>query len=281
MMREDGPDRPNGNLHAETIDRIDAAEKAAMADIFLCADGFADPADVAHRWFGNALMLVCRPHPIPPLQRVFGLSSGTPGWQDVLDDVLVEYERRGIAVAPIQVNTTDLMLTQAIAARGLTFTASRAKFLRPAIPPARIEVAYPIRELIPADAAPFDALLATAFKMPIELAGWFATIVGRPGWRCFGALDGDRVVATGAIFLHAGCAWFGAGATLPQYRGNSLQKGLIAARIEAAIEDGADLLTGETSISPDGTTNPSFLNFRRAGFGIAYERRIFSTRKEQ
>jgi GNAT superfamily N-acetyltransferase len=64
----------------------------------------------------------------------------------------------------------------------------------------------------------------------------------------------------------------GLGATLAEHRGQGAQTALLAARIEAAREAGAGVLTTETGIPAPGEAGPSFHNIQRAGFAIAYRR---------
>ena len=111
--------------------------------------------------------------------------------------------------------------------------------------------------------------------MPDSLTDWAAQLVRRDRWRCFGALDGDRVIATGAVFVGDDYAWLGFGSTLAEYRGRGLQAALIQVRIGAAQAAGISLLTGGTGLSSSRVNDPSFLNFRHAGFALAYEQRSF------
>ena len=103
--------------------------------------------------------------------------------------------------------------------------------------------AYPIRELAPHQAAEFDAIFRRSRDMPVSLSGWAAQVVGRRSWRCFGAFDGDRVIATGAVFIGGDFAWLGFGSTLAPFREQGLQSTLIKVRIDAARGAGVSLIT--------------------------------------
>jgi hypothetical protein len=117
-----------------------------------------------------------------------------------------------------------------------------------------------------ADAEIFGKTLSAAYGMSEGLAPWSAALVGRPGWRCYLACDGEVPVGTAALHLmRGGIAWLGAAATLPTQRRRGAQRALIARRIADASGAGATLLVSETAAAPD---NPSLRNLLAAGFRI-------------
>ena len=65
-----------------------------------------------------------------------------------------------------------------------------------------------------------------------------ANVVGRPGWSCYVAYDGDAPAGAGALYVDGGVGWLGFGATLPAYRGRGAQSAILAARIEDARRQG-------------------------------------------
>lgn len=140
------------------------------------------------------------------------------------------------------------------------------KLTRP--PGALVPVETPLRivEVDGAQADVFGKTLCAATGMPEGMAPWNAALVGRPGWRCYLACDGDVPVGTAALFLDGDVAWLGAAGTLPTQRRRGGQRALIARRIADASAAGAKLLVSETGLGPE---NPSLRNLLAAGFVVA------------
>ena len=93
-----------------------------------------------------------------------------------------------------------------------------------------------------------------------------ANVVGRPGWSCYVAYDGERPAGAGALFVHEGVGWLGFGATLPELRGRGAQSAILAARIEDARKQGCTTVVTETGELEEGRPSNSYRNILRAGF---------------
>ncbi|WP_261337436.1 N-acetyltransferase [Rhizobium leguminosarum] len=65
------------------------------------------------------------------------------------------------------------------------------------------------RKVWPDEAQVFGAMMCAGFGFPESLTVLWAAIVGRDGWSCFYALDGDVPVGTGAMFASGSFAWLG------------------------------------------------------------------------
>lgn len=125
-------------------------------------------------------------------------------------------------------------------------------------------------ELAAPDQEPFGAIVAAAFGLPAWGAELFASLPGRPSWRCYVAkLDGNAQAA-GAMFLDADVAELGIGATLEPARGRGAQLALLHRRIVDAAAAGARLLFVETGERVPGRPSNSYRNILRAGFEEAY-----------
>jgi hypothetical protein len=125
-------------------------------------------------------------------------------------------------------------------------------------------------ELTAPDQEPFGAIAATAFGLPAWGAELFASLPGRPGWRCYvGKLDG-AAQAAGAMFLDGEVAELGIGATVEPARGRGAQLTLLHHRIADAAAAGARLLFVETGERVPGRPSTSYGNILRAGFEEAY-----------
>ncbi len=255
-----------------TLDRIDSVEHAAYASVFTHAQSAADPTGIQLTWSGTTLRLVCPGYQKVNFHRIAGLRSGQSGWQDHLAQELADVATGQF----IDVRAEDVDLARAVASHGFSSRMGYAKFVRCCTTLPSIETPLPIRELQPVDAPVYNQILQAAFSQSPATVGWFGAILGTPGWRCFGAVADEQVVAVGAMYIRGKEAWLGFDATAETYRGRKLQQALLAARIGVAHQSDVDLLTGETLIPDSKIPAPSFVNFRRNGFQIAYERSVYS-----
>ncbi len=261
-----------------TLDRIDAAEMTALDDFFRAAS----PELVARNGLSRlhregALILRCDTFGVLGFNRAFGISETQTTWVARLDRLIGEEALLRDGTIPICIRAGDQQVARVLGANGFVEMAKGdARWIWTDRSPAeRPASRYPVKELGREHAAEFDAIFRQTRDMPNALSGWAAQLVRRDRWRCFGAFDGDRVIATGAVFVDEDHAWLGFGSTLAEYRGRGLQAAMIQARIDAARAVGASVLTGGTGISSSRSTDPSFLNFRRAGLALAYEQRSF------
>src|SRR5262249_2805780 len=156
-----------------------------------------------------------------------------------------------------------------LAARGYQARTRWVKLTRPPGALAPVDTPLRIAEVEAPSADVFGKTLCAAYGLPEGLAPWNAALVGRPGWRCYLACDGDVPVGTAAVFLDGDVAWLGAAATLPTQRRRGGQRALIARRVAEATAAGARLLVSETGLAPD---NPSLRNLLAAGVVVAYDR---------
>jgi GNAT superfamily N-acetyltransferase len=110
------------------------------------------------------------------------------------------------------------------------------------------------------------------YGLPADFEPWAAALVGRAGWHCLVAYDGETPVGTGALYVAGHIGWLGVGATLPEHRGRGAQSAILAARISLAHELGLRSLVTETGVPRDGQPGPSYRNILRAGFRETYVR---------
>lgn len=99
--------------------------------------------------------------------------------------------------------------------------------------------------------------------------------VGRPGWMHDAALDGERIVATAAAFVHEGSVRLDSTATLPEARGRGARSALLARRIVDAGRGGCERALVETSEPRPDNVAQSHRNVTRMGFRAAYARQNF------
>ncbi len=126
-------------------------------------------------------------------------------------------------------------------------------------------------------AGDFGRVAAGGFGLPAFAGEWLAGIVGRPGWHCYLALDGDEPAACASLYVTEEIGWLGIGAALPAFRGRGAQSALLAARIRDGAELGARILVTETGVPAEGRPSFSHRNILRGGFEPAYVRANYVT----
>lgn len=99
----------------------------------------------------------------------------------------------------------------------------------------------------------------------------FRATIGVPGFEHFVALDGDRPIASGRLFVHEGLAYLNDGGTLEDFRNRGAQSALIAARVSRAADLGCSLCCVYTLAF----LTTSLGNLQRAGFVKLYSREVW------
>ena len=146
------------------------------------------------------------------------------------------------------------------------------KFARAAGRPATVSCPLTVRPVDAADADRMGRLIVSGFELPADMATWFAALVGRAGWYCFGAYDDAQLVGCGALYAKESAGWLTWAATDPPHRARGAQKALLAARIEHARAEGLDLLVTETGEQEPARPDASYRNIVAAGFRPVFRR---------
>jgi hypothetical protein len=231
---------------------LERAEAVAYEDMYACAP---PELGATARRVAGALVISCPSLPVVTFNRALGIDA--PPSDEILDLT------QTVQLAPG-------LETDAVRAR-LTEDVHWAKVIRDASPPAAVATDLDVRELAPDAGEDFGRVVTTAFGMPPSAVPWLAALIGRDGWRIYGAYAGDELVGAGALHLDGDVGWLGIGATVPEHRGRGGQQAVMARRIADAAAAGATTLTTETGKLP-GRPNPSLRNMYRSGFALAYER---------
>ncbi|RVG69926.1 GNAT family N-acetyltransferase [Sinorhizobium meliloti] len=121
----------------------------------------------------------------------------------------------------------------------------------------------------------FGSMMCKGFNFPLTLVSLWSAIVGKEGWSCFFALDGETPIGIGAIYVSGTFAWLGGGTTLPEFRNRGVQKALIQIRTDYGITQGVSTFVVETEVPSLGKPNISYENLRKMGFQRAYNRKNF------
>jgi hypothetical protein len=121
----------------------------------------------------------------------------------------------------------------------------------------------------------FAGLATTEFLAAKLVLPALAATVGLPAWRHYFAYDGEKAVATAAMFVDRGLAGFGWAYTLPCHRGQGAQMALLVCRIKDAAKLACDVVVAGTFEDIPERSNPSCRNLLRLGFRQQYVRDIY------
>jgi hypothetical protein len=253
--------------------RIEAIERCALLDGSM---GTSEEVRAAlgrrvGRW-GEVLAIATDTSPSLLHNRTMGVGLEEPADDSLLDAIAAHYgpsREHAIHVAPY---ARPADLGERLKARGYGHYFSWVKWWRDASPAPPVATTLRITRATREQTDMAAALASAVFDQSPTAGRATAQRIGTPGWRHFLAWDGATPVAIAAAFLVDDGAWFGVTGTLPAFRRRGAQLALLAARIEAAHEAGATLMTVETGPDLPERPNPSYHNVQRAGFQIAYER---------
>jgi hypothetical protein len=256
---------------------VERGEAEANEDMFAAAPrALVDALGIEAFRIADATALVMRQVDDAQFNRVFGLGLERPVRPESLDEVVARFR-------PLNLSRSRLQLIPEVEARtGLAgWLAGRGMVRQPGGWTKRARSTEQLPEVdtelsvIDAADAPgaFSALACAGFGMPPMMAPWLDALVGRPDWRVFVAVDGERPVSAGALYLAQDCGWLGIGATLPDARGRGGQGLIMRARIEAARAAGKAWAITETGAPlPGETPGPSYRNMDRHGFAEVHLR---------
>jgi GNAT superfamily N-acetyltransferase len=132
------------------------------------------------------------------------------------------------------------------------------------------EPTLPVAETV--DAADLELIFAEGTGFAEAQWPALTAIAGAPGWRCFVAWIDGEPAGMGFLFIDGEAAWCGIGMTRQAFRRRGAQSAVLAARVAAAREAGATVITTETGERVADRPSSSYNNILRAGFREAYLR---------
>ncbi len=241
---------------------LENAEIAAYLDAFRASPDLFDVAEI-----GGATCVALRRLESRMFNRVLNLTSTGP-----LDEIAAFYGETQWWVSDSH------SLGAELEERGFVRDYGWMKFSR-GVSPREAQSDLHV-ELADSDRADdFGRVVGGGFEMPDWLHPLAVNVVGRPGWSCYVAYDGEAPAGVGALFTQDAVGWLGFGATLPEYRARGAQSAILAARIEDARKQGCATVVTETGELEEGRPSSSYRNILRAGFREAYVRPNYRARR--
>jgi GNAT superfamily N-acetyltransferase len=210
------------------------------------------------------------------MNRVIGLGVAEPATEAMLERIVDLYSTLGLPfgvelgpfAAPEEL--TDWLRSRRLRRGVATAIHYRvADRVHPSVERVSVVRARPSDREIVAD------ICCSVFRMPAAANALIAGTADHPEWRQWLAYSGSRAVAAALSFVRDGVAWLGWDATLPEYRGLGAQSSLIAHRVNDAAEAGCSYVTTETAVNAGAGRDPSYRNYERSGFSLAYERATY------
>lgn len=262
----------NETVAAPTTDpALERIETAWWADLLAGADS----AEVRPPYrVGGAVAGVFPGCDVLALNRVVGLGVDEPVTDGHLATLKHLYRKAGVGrfFVPLAPCAETPGLAATLERCGFRRHNRWAKLVRDAGEAPRVDTDLRIDRVRPEHGETCARLFAPAVDWPPAAERLLAQLVGRPGWRHYLAFDGERPVATAALFLHGDDAGLTFAATHPEHRGRGAQSALLAHRIREATGAGARQLVVETAEDRPDHPSTSHRNVRRAGFRLAYLR---------
>ena len=249
------------------------ASEAESARIFEVAPAASvERLGITTERIAGARVVSVRNDPHDFWSKAVGLGVSEPATASVIRRIMDFYRRQGSPRA--QIFTAPALLPpdwdEIVAEHGLTVGSARFKLMCPVADfRAPRATRFRIGPVAAEDADAAAGVLLETLGMAY-LADVFAHAFRTGVLHAFAAWDGDDIVGVAILRLGGPGAQFHGAATLPAYRRQGIQSGLLAARAQAAVEAGSRWLVSEVAAVVDG--NQSLENMLTAGFTLRYER---------
>ena len=224
------------------IHPAELAELEAFRDLYAVAPASLGAGSAE---LGGALCLRLEADPRSAMfNRVLGLGLQTPAAQGALDRIASFFGDGlawAVALAP-QAEPAELPAW--LEHRGYTSGYGWTKFIRAA--GAAQEAATDLRVERVEDGDAFAEAFVRGYGPPEFFRDWVARLPGRPGWHCFVAFEGAEPAGVGALYVTGPVGWLGIAATVPEHRRKGAQSAILAARLDAAVEAGCEVVASDT-----------------------------------
>lgn len=249
--------------------RLEWIEGAAIADFHRAASADARAAlGLRCEEIGGAFVSMATRDPSILLNRVVGLGVHAPASAAGVAAITEAYKNGGIGRYFLRVHAEaePPSLRQWLDDCGLVAYRRWMTFQRGRTAPPDARTDLRIAEIGPEYGEAFGRIVAPAFDLTDAAVAALACLPGRPDWRVFMCFDGDTPAGCGALYAKDGAAWCDWGATAPAFRRRGAQRAVLAARVQAALNLGCDLIATETGEAVEGDPQHSYHNILWAGF---------------
>jgi GNAT superfamily N-acetyltransferase len=257
---------------------LEDIESAAFADLYRAApDAMRTSLSIDVARIGGATCLRCvRLHPAAIFRRACGLGVQTPARETAVDEIVRHMNGLGESYAVTVIpQAQPPALTGWLEAHGLARGYAFMKFCRSTAGAIDAPSDLAIAAIGPEQGAAFGRVISAGFGLPEAVTDWLARLPGRDGWVCLLATADGVPAAAAAAYVEGTHAWFGLGATLPQFRRRGGQNALLARRLREAQARGALTAVTETGERLPDRPSHSYRNIMRCGFREMYLRQNY------
>ena len=210
------------------------------------------------------------------MNRVLGLGLNSALDKSVLQQIIEFYRIAGskrffVQLPPaIALDSTRRLLD----GEGFTHHNNWTKLYRKVQPlETSINEELSIREIDKREADNYGQLIFMSFDWEdSRLAPLLASTVGQVGYKHYIVSRQGKDIAAGALYVEGNMASMAFAGTLAPFRGKGAQRLLPKTRMEKAYKLGARFITSETAQHTNENTVVSYLNMKKVGFEVAYQR---------
>lgn len=255
----------------------DDIEAAAYRDMYAAApEELVRTLSLRSLQIGDTTVLMANGISDPVFSRVIGLGNDGVVSDEQIDQIVNAYREAHIGSFWMHVNPVVAPRDLGTRLELRKFKAPKrqawAKMIRDAAPAPIFQSPFTIRLADVSERAATSIAMTTAFGMPPPFATWIQNMATRESWTLVAAFDGANVVGGGLLYIENQLAWLGLGGVVPQARGRSAHRAIMALRIAIATERGCSHIATETGEPINNEPNPSLRNMYRCGFTRACSR---------
>ena len=215
------------------------------------------------------------------LNRALGLGTQTPVTLKTIQEVASTYSAHNVQRYFLHVYPDTIPDQSWLEQAKLERARGWMKFERGSGLPPKAKTDLRIERIGPDHAHSFGEIVCSAFGMTDAAIPLLAGLVHDDRWHLYLSFDGETPAGAGAMFLHDEYAWMEWGATAPNFRRRGSQGAIMAARIQAALDNGCSHMFTETGEAAGDDPQHSYGNILRFGFTTSILRENWTVALEQ
>jgi hypothetical protein len=185
---------------------------------------------------GSALASYCSKVDTLAFNRILGFGFDGDTSAERLEALSEVYRRAKVPRVFLQLITPlrTPALDSHLAEHGFTYYNNWVKLTRDTEPIPSVKTKLHIEQIGPEYSEEFSDIVISSFEWDKRLSPLVAATVGQPNWLHYLAFDGDKPVATAALYVTGVYGWIDMAATLADYRGRGAQGALVERRFADA-----------------------------------------------